>query len=46
MIGRKQMMSRLKFAVDNGVAVTNYGMVLSFLNGSLTRTLKPFETED
>ena len=42
MIGRKQMMSRLKFAVDNGIAITNYGMVLSFLNGSLPRTLKPF----
>ena len=42
MIGRKQMMSRLKFAVDNGVAITNYGMTLSFLNGNLKRTLKPF----
>ena len=42
MIGRKQMMSRLKFAVDKGVAITNYGMVLSFLNGSLERTIKPF----
>ena len=43
MIGRKQMMSRLKYAVDNGVAITNYGMVLSFLNGSIKRTLKPFK---
>lgn len=42
MIGRKQMMTRLKFAVDKGVAITNYGMVLSFLNGSIERTLKPF----
>jgi [FeFe] hydrogenase H-cluster maturation GTPase HydF len=46
MIGRKQMMSRLKFAVDKGVSITNYGMVLSFLNGNLERTLKPFETEE
>ena len=42
MINRKQMMTRLKFAVDNGVAITNYGMILSFLNGSLERTIKPF----
>jgi len=42
MIGRKQMMSRLKFALENGVPVVNYGMVLSFLNNSLSRTTKPF----
>lgn len=42
MINKKQMVSRLNFAVENNVPITNYGMVISFVNGTLERTTKIF----
>ncbi len=42
MLTRGQMLSRLQKAMDRGVAVTNYGICISFLQGVLERVLSPF----
>ena len=42
MINKKQMISRLNCAVENNVPITNYGMIISFVNGTLERTIKIF----
>ena len=42
MINRKQMISRLNYAVEKKVPITNYGMVISFVNNTLDRVLEPF----
>jgi [FeFe] hydrogenase H-cluster maturation GTPase HydF len=42
MVTRKQVMSRLKNAIDKGVPVTNYGMTLAFVNGIFERAVQPF----
>ena len=42
MINKKQMMSRLNYAVEKKVPVTNYGMVISFVNNTLDRVIEPF----
>lgn len=42
MINKKQMISRLSYAVENNVPITNYGMVLSFVNNTLDRVIEPF----
>ncbi len=42
MINKKQMISRMNYAVENNVPITNYGMVISFVNGTLERTTKIF----
>ncbi len=44
MINKKQMISRLNYAVENNVPITNYGMVISFVNGTLERTSKMYNT--
>ena len=36
------MMSRLNYAVEKKVPVTNYGMVISFVNNTLDRVIEPF----
>ena len=42
MINKKQMISRLNYAVEKNVPITNYGMVLAFINNTLDRVSKPF----
>lgn len=42
MIGRRQMLRRINECLRAGLPITNYGMVLSKINGSLSRTLSPF----
>ncbi len=42
MLTRRQMLFRLQKAIDRGVAVTNYGICISFLQGVLERVLSPF----
>lgn len=42
MITRKQIMNRLKPAVDRGIPVSNYGMVIAYMNGIFDRAVKPF----
>lgn len=42
MINKKQMLSRQTYAIKNNIPITNYGMIISFLNNSLERVTKPF----
>ncbi len=42
MINKKQMISRLNYAIENNVPITNYGMVISFINNTLDRVIEPF----
>ena len=42
MINKKQMISRLNYATDKKIPITNYGMVISFVNNTLDRVIEPF----
>lgn len=42
MFNRRAILSRIQLAVSCGVAVTNYGMCISFCHGVLERVLSPF----
>lgn len=42
MITRKQLLNRLKPAVERGIPVSNYGMVIAYMNGIFDRAVKPF----
>ena len=42
MITRKQIINRLKPAIDAGVPVTNYGMAIAYINGIYNRAVAPF----
>lgn len=42
MITRKQLVSRLKPAIDAGIPVTNYGMAIAFSHGIFERAIAPF----
>lgn len=42
MLNRKEMMYRLGCCRGQGVPVTNYGMLIAYLNGILERALRPF----
>ncbi len=42
MITRKQLVSRLKPAVDAGIPVTNYGMAIAYVHGIYNRAVAPF----
>ncbi|MBR3627226.1 MAG: [Elusimicrobia bacterium] len=42
MINKKQMISRLNYATEKKVPITNYGMVISFINNTLDRVTEPF----
>ncbi|MCX6247277.1 MAG: [FeFe] hydrogenase H-cluster maturation GTPase HydF [Bacteroidetes bacterium] len=42
MITRKQLINRLKPAVDAGIPVTNYGMVIAYVHGIFNRAIEPF----
>jgi [FeFe] hydrogenase H-cluster maturation GTPase HydF len=39
---KKQVMSRVKPAVDAGIPVTNYGMLIAYVNGIFDRAVAPF----
>ena len=41
-ITRKQVVGRLKAAVDAGVPVTNYGMAIAWMHGIFERAVAPF----
>lgn len=43
MITRRQILNRLRPAVENGIPVSNYGMVIAYLHGIFNRAVKPFE---
>jgi [FeFe] hydrogenase H-cluster maturation GTPase HydF len=42
MITRKQIISRLKPAVDAGIPVSNYGMAIAYMHGIYERAVAPF----
>lgn len=42
MITRRQLINRLKPAVDAGVPVTNYGMAIAYVHGIYNRAIQPF----
>ena len=51
MITRKQLISRLKPAIDAGIPVTNYGLAIAWVHGIYPRAIEPFtgikaESED
>ncbi len=43
MLTRREMCSRLAVCAEQGVPVTNYGVLIACLNGILDRALSPFE---
>ncbi len=42
MITHKQIIQRLKPAIDAGIPVTNYGMAIAYINGIFDRAIEPF----
>ncbi len=46
MITRKQIISRLKPAIDAGIPVTNYGMAIAYIHGIYERAVAPFVKVD
>ena len=42
MITRREMLARIQKAREESIAVTNYGIAISYLNGVLERVLSPF----
>ncbi len=42
MLNDKEMQYRLKQCKEEGIPVTNYGILIAYLNGILPRTLEPF----
>jgi [FeFe] hydrogenase H-cluster maturation GTPase HydF len=42
MITRKQLINRLKPAVEAGIPVTNYGMAIAYMHGIYERAVAPF----
>jgi [FeFe] hydrogenase H-cluster maturation GTPase HydF len=42
MITRKQIINRLKPAIEAGVPVTNYGMAIAYVQGIYNRAIEPF----
>ena len=39
---RREMLYRIEQAKQNGVGITNYGMLIAYVQGILERALKPF----
>lgn len=42
MVNRKTVVERVRVCKEQGVAITNYGIILAYLNGILDRSLKIF----
>lgn len=42
MINRKEMLSRIETAIEKNIPITNYGILISHMHGSLKRTIRPF----
>ncbi len=42
MTNRREMLSRVELANEQGIAITNYGLCISLLQGVLERVLQPF----
>ncbi len=46
MLSEREMRYRQRCCVDQGIPVTNYGILIAHLNGILPRTLEPFRDVD
>lgn len=46
MINRREMLYRISRALDAGVPIVNYGVIIAYLNGILDRVIKPFYKEN
>lgn len=46
MVTKKQILNRLKPAVDKDIPVTNYGMTIAWINNIFNRATKPFRKID
>ena len=46
MITRKQLVNRLKPAIDAGIPVSNYGMSIAYMQGIYNRAIAPFVKSD
>jgi len=46
MITRRQLVNRLKPAIDAGIPVTNYGMAIAYVHGIYNRAIRPFLNMD
>lgn len=42
-VTRKQLINRLKMAIDANIAVSNYGMAIAWMNGIFDRVMAPFK---
>lgn len=42
MLNRREMQYRIRCARDAGVPITNYGVLIAYINGILKRSLEPF----
>ncbi len=42
MITRKQLINRLQIAIDAGIPITNYGLLIAYINGIFERAVAPF----
>lgn len=42
MLNRREMQYRIKYAREHGVYITNYGMLIAYVQGILKRALRPF----
>lgn len=42
MLNRQEMQYRINYAKENNIAITNYGMLIAYVQGILKRALKPF----
>ena len=43
MLNEKEMKYRINIANENKVPITNYGILIAFINGILNRALEPFK---
>lgn len=42
MLNRMEMQYRINYSLEKNTAITNYGMLIAYVNGMLKRALKPF----
>jgi len=46
MITRKQLINRLRPAIEANIPVTNYGMAIAYVHGIYNRAIEPFKLEE
>ena len=42
MLNEREMKYRLSCAADQGIPMTNYGILIAYMNGILARSVRPF----